>query len=283
MGEHTEIAWTDHSFNTHWGCQRISPACEHCYAQTFSRRIGGSPWGKGEHWGPGSLRTLAPDGAWQKLAHWNDKAAKDGVRRNVFVGSMMDVFEDRRDLDAPRERLFAAIERFTALDFLLLTKRADKIVPLTPERWRDKWPRNAWAGTTVEDQRRADERIPHLLRCPAPVRFVSAEPLLEAVDLEAAFAVYDSNGEPSGPRCNPDGSLAIGWVIVGGESGPSARPFDIAWARSLRDQCRKVKVPFFFKQGGSANACQHNAKGGCLDCIPADLRVRELPEVRDED
>lgn len=113
------------------------------------------------------------------------------------------------------------------------------------------WPLdNVWLGVSVEDQAAANERIPLLLKVPAVVRWISAEPLLEEVNLEAAFAQYDRNGEPSIPRMDPDGSAVIKWVVVGGESGHGARPMHPKWARKIRDQCVEAGVAFFFKQWG---------------------------------
>jgi hypothetical protein len=123
---------------------------------------------------------------------------------------------------------------------------------MVPAHWRTAWPSHVWVGATVEDQKRAEQRIPRLLRVPARVRFLSCEPLLEAVNLEAVFSVYDKHGEPSGPRCNLDGTPSVSWVIVGGESGHNARPFDLAWARSIVRQCADAGVACFVKQMGDA-------------------------------
>ena len=175
------------------------------------------------------------------------------------------------------------------------------------------WPlSNVWLGTSVEDQATADERIPQLLACPAAVRWVSYEPALGAVDFTQALAVCDRHGEPSGPRCDPDGSPAVKWIVVGGESGHGARPFDVQWARDTIGQCREAGVAVFVKQLGAdpidswngciiskrVNAherhrqcglvecvdygCQHglrfnDRKGGDMSEWPADLRVREWP------
>ena len=108
--------------------------------------------------------------------------------------------------------------------------------------------KNLWLGVTVENQEMADLRIPILLQTPAAKRFVSVEPMLGPVDLEHAFSVYDQHGEPSGPRCNKDGSDVLSWVIAGSESGPHRRPCDLAWIRSLRDQCVAAGIPYFLKQ-----------------------------------
>jgi len=151
---------------------------------------------------------------------------------------MADVFEDRLDLDEPRARLFRLIAETPELDWLLLTKRPENMLRLAPTSWVPSWPANVWAGTTVEDQRRADERIPELARVPAVVRFLSCEPLLEPVDL----------GQLSAFRAE-----AIDWVICGGESGPGARLMEPAWALLLARQCEHYGAHFFFKQWGGVD------------------------------
>jgi protein gp37 len=147
---------------------------------------------------------------------------------------MGDVFEDRRDLDAPRTKLWALIEATSNLDWLLLTKRPENIAKLVP--WgHHAWPPNVWLGVTAETQQRADERIPLLLQYQAAVRFVSAEPLLEAISLKRYLS----------------GNRRVDWVITGGESGAGARPSDPDWFRQLRDECVQHRVSFFFKQWGN--------------------------------
>jgi len=145
---------------------------------------------------------------------------------------MADVFEDRGDLDDKRARLWPLIEATPHLDWLLLTKRPYNIRRFVP--WGDRWPMNVWAGTTAENQRWAEKRIPVLLEAPAAVRFVSAEPLLGPLDLRAWL--------------NDEG---LKWVIAGGESGPHSRPMNPEWARALRDQCLAAGVSFLFKQWGN--------------------------------
>lgn len=149
------------------------------------------------------------------------------------------------------------------------------------------WPLpNVWLGTSVENQETADERVAHLLKCPAAVRFLSCEPLLGPIDLRRhlAAALYrqvqrlylcDESRVPA--QLQYKGPPSPDWVIVGGESGPGARPMEYDWARAIISQCLAADVPCFYKQGGSAHACEHSAKGGCLDCAPADLRVRQWP------
>jgi protein gp37 len=279
MREVRDTEWTDHTFNPWWGCEKVSPGCAHCYADTFSRRVGytdephdgepGSQTGpKVRLWGPGSERRMFGDKHWNEPLRWNREAEKAGTRALVFCASMADVFEDRPELVAPRARLFALIQETPHLDWLLLTKRPENAARLWGEaadvattsiRDVEVWPRNIWLGTTVEDQRRADERIPHLLAVPAVVRFLSCEPLLGPVDLFAAMfgEGYAFKGEhPDIPGCNTlqfvDGlGHGVDWVIAGGESGPGARPMHPDWARSLRDQCAAAGVPFLFKQWGN--------------------------------
>ena len=237
MGESTEIAWTDHTFNPWWGCQRVSPGCENCYAETFSKRLGFGTT-KGAIWGAKSERRLFGDKHWAEPLKWEAAARAAGVRRRVFCASMADVFEARQDLDEPRERLFKLIEETPNLDWQLLTKRPENMTFLAPERWRSVWPENAWAGTTVEDRRRRDVRGKHLLGVPAKVLFLSMEPLLEEVSIRGVL--------PQDARIQQ----GINWVIVGGESGHGARRFNARWAWDLIADCRESHVPVFIKQLG---------------------------------
>jgi protein gp37 len=249
MGQTTAIAWTDHTFNPWWGCQRVSPGCEHCYAEALAKRTGHDVWGKGGE------RRFFGDKHWAEPVKWNCQAEVDGRRHRVFCASMADVFEDRRDLDGERGRLWALIAETPWLDWQLLTKRPQNVAGMVP--WGDEWPANVWLGTTVEDQRRADERIPVLLSIPAKVRFLSCEPLLGRVWIESylwltgassAGPFYDHAGRRRGRGGGVGGD--VHWVIVGGESGPKYRPLDLGHARFLRDQCVEARVPFFFKQVG---------------------------------
>jgi len=227
MGVATEIAWTDSTFNPWWGCERVSPGCQHCYAETFAKRTGNAVWGKSAD------RRRFGDKHWTEPLKWNRQAEKDGRRHLVFCASMADVFEDRADHEPDRAQLWALIEATPFLTWQLLTKRPENVHLMVPQRWVfDRWPENVWLGTTVEDQQRANERIPHLLANDASVRFLSCEPLLGTVLL----APWLHEG--------------VGWVIVGGESGPKHRPLDLEDARIIRDECEEAGVPFFFKQVG---------------------------------
>ena len=144
---------------------------------------------------------------------------------------MADVFEWKKGLNPWREQLWQLIEETPFLDWLLLTKRPHLAQRLVP--WCEEWPANVWLGTTVEDQKWVDKRLPHLVDCPARIRFLSCEPLLDEIDLRNWLE-----------------KKAIHWVIAGGESGARARPTDPQWFYALRDQCVSNNVPFHFKQWG---------------------------------
>lgn len=236
MGRTTNISWCDHTFSPWWGCTQVSPGCTNCYAERDSKR-----WGM-TIWGPTASRRFFGDKHWNEPLAWNRAAERAGVRRRVFCGSMCDVLEDRDDLGDHRLRLYRLIEQTPSLDWLLLTKRVENVMDFIPELYKHGgWPANAWIGATAENQEMADRRVPQLLKVPAPVRFLSCEPLLGPIDLAQA-------GDNSCVEWHENGG--IGWVIVGGESGPNARPTHPAWVRSLRNQCQEAEVPFFFKQWG---------------------------------
>lgn len=175
MGKDTAISWTDHTFNPWWGCAKVSPACQHCYAETFSKRVGQSVWGVD------APRRFFGATHWAEPLKWNAAAAHAGIRQRVFCASMADVFEDRADVREARADLFALIEKTEHLDWLLLTKRPENIRALWPrgfyEPGRDWWP-NLWLGVTAETQEYFDRRVPLLMNVPAVVRFVSYEPAL---------------------------------------------------------------------------------------------------------
>jgi protein gp37 len=339
----TSIQWTSgpngepgYTFNPWVGCQRVSPGCEHCYAEAYDKRVGGAP----KHlrvrddkpqlrWGPKADRIRTSVALWKQPLKWNREAAAAGQRRKVFCASLADVFDLHESIDSRwRLELFSLIRQTPDLDWLLLTKRPqnfpaviDQALSLSarandhhaymgsPEAfeetrlWLHQWrggkaPSNLWAGTTVEDQQRANERIPHLVAVPAAVRFLSCEPLLEDLNLDP-WLDEDHLGFVNSE---------IDWVIIGGESGAGARPFDLGWARSLVWQCRNggrsVEPTPFVKQLGAKpvaiprddNGVERRSPGGDVwppmpiklkdrhggDMAewPAELRVREFPEVR---
>lgn len=250
----TTIEWTHRSlpgglvapgytFNIVWGCVQVSEACRDCYARAFAARLGL------DLWGVAAPRKTFGSAYWRRPLAWNAEAERSGHRRSVFCSSMADTFEAHPVVAQERAKLWPLIESTPWLNWLLLTKRPENIMQMAP--WGHVWPDNVWVGTSVETQRRAVERIPALLEVPAVVRFLSCEPLLEPLYL---------------PFC----LSRLQWVIVGGESGPRARPMAAEWVRTLRADCDYWKVPFFFKQWGGR---YHNSNGRLLD----GLTYNEMP------
>lgn len=230
MGKDSRIEWTHHTFNPWWGCVKVSAACDHCYAETWAKRLGADVWG------PKTERRFFTDAHWKEPLRWNREASEAGERRRVFCASMADVFENRPDLIEPRARLLELIEQTPHLDWLLLTKRIHLVHKLLPKGY--ELPTNVWLGTTVENQDSADKRIKYLLKFKTPsVRFLSCEPLLGPVDI-AQYLIKNEKG------------VRVDWVIAGGESGAGSRPMEPLWPDALRKQCTKARVPFHFKQWG---------------------------------
>lgn len=264
MSENSKIEWTDHTFNPWWGCQKVSEGCKNCYAETLDNRYNQEK----PHWGPSSDRKPMSESYWHQPVKWNDAAHRAGKKAKVFCASMADVFEGHPQTYAHLQRLFKLIDSTPWLNWLLLTKRPENIMRLVPEHWEIHFPWNVWIGTSVENQAAAEERIPHLLRVPAAVRFLSCEPLLGPLDL-----MYPESVFPDGPQMCCDGThctchglpvdppliYGINWVIAGGESGPKARPMHPDWAKSVRDQCKSVFIPYLFKQWGEWRPYDHNA------------------------
>lgn len=265
MAENTNIEWCDATFNGWIGCTRISPACDNCYAAVSTpARTMGIKWGFREP------RRRTGDATWEQPAKWNRQHAaffaEHGRRRRVFCSSLADVF----DKEVPAEwrlDLLSIILSTPNLDWLVLTKRVGNVRTMLSEAQRLAWareefdvagqlgrwldgapPANVWMGITVCNQEEADRDIPKLLYVPAVVRFLSMEPLLGLVVLPEVFI---RGLALEGRELHwPDGAGVIRWVIVGGESGPHARPIHPDWARSLSDQCAAAAVPMLFKQWG---------------------------------
>lgn len=240
MGESTEIGWTDATFNPWWGCEKVSPGCDNCYAETFSHRLGQ------EIWGHNAPHRFFSDKHWNGPLKWNKKAEAEGRQERVFCASMADVFQLSDDLVDQRRRLWDLILATPHLTWQLLTKRPENVKRMVPIMWlTDGWPDNVWLGTTAEDQTRANIRVPRLLSVPGvKVRFLSCEPLIGPILL----APWLHEG--------------IDWVIAGGESGAGFRGLDVEHARVIRDECIEAKVPFFFKQHGGLRP---KAGGDLLD------------------
>lgn len=223
MGKDSKIAWTTNTFNPWVGCQKVSPGCEHCYAEAQMHRYGRDVWG------PTAPRERTTSQNWRKVVTWDRDAREANIRERVFCASLADVFEDRRDLDPWRVDLWKLIASTTNLDWLLLTKRPEQMTKLASPEWKDGWPEMVWAGTTTENQWWFEKRREHLLAVPAKVRFLSIEPIVGPVDLKGKLE-------------------GIHWVIVGAESGHGARPMDLDWVRSIRDQTKEAGAAFFYKQ-----------------------------------
>jgi protein gp37 len=221
----TKIEWTERAFAPWQGCSKVSEGCALCYAEGWTvRRFHKAGWG------PHAPRVRAAARTWDKPRAWNREAMRLGQPIFVFCSHLSDVFDNKAP-HAWRADLWQLVETTPNLVWLLLTKRPQNVMRMIPAAWRTGLPPNVWAGVSVETQARAEQRLPVLGRIPAARRFVSAEPLLEAVDLGPWLA-------------------GVHWVIAGAESGSrhEARPMDLDWVRDLRDQCVATGTAFFFKQ-----------------------------------
>lgn len=281
MAENSKIEWTHHTFNP-W---------------TLSGR---NPKALGV-WGPKGTRVIAAESYWQQPIKWNALATARGERHRVFCASLADIFEGPetmpkecwKPVSLARERTLKIIEATPSLDWLLLTKRPENVTlwgPTMMEWCQNKFPPNVWIGTSCEDQANADERIPHLLKCPAAVRFLSCEPLIGPIDLNAIrHGHYPDDPEATIHAFHGcDGEGGIDWVIIGGESGGQARPMSLAWASRIVDDCRGSGVPVFVKQlgkvpmgcdpDGEAPWPVSDSHGKNINEFPEELRIREFPE-----
>lgn len=297
MGDRSRIDWTEATWNPVTGCDEVSPGCDHCYAKTLAERFRGTP---GHYFENGFDVQLRPERLEQPI-RWKRPRA-------IFVNSMSDLFH-KDVLDEYIARVFAVMALAPQHTFQVLTKRHGRMRSLLSSptfyesvdraveqlatapgslvgrterdtiqrraaKWMPllaRWPLpNVWLGVSVEDQARANLRIPALLDTPAAVRFLSCEPLLGPIDLREPLA--KSRPDFDGDRLYVRDRLH--WVIAGGESGRGARPMDTIWARDLRDQCSAAGIPFFFKQWGehdaTGNRVGKKAAGRLLDGINHD-------------
>lgn len=280
VSDRSKIEWTDSTFNPWIGCTKVSPACDHCYAEAMmDTRMGRAKWG------PGQQRVRTSPANWRKPLQWNAKRffecrdcgwrgddpipqdsggpaecprceslMIDRARRRVFCASLADVFDNEVPPEW-RAELFALIATTQNLDWLLLTKRIGNVARMieAPGMQKCGLPANVWLGATICNQAEADRDIPKLLATPAAVRFLSIEPMLGPIDLRRHFFGHCPEHDFPGGFCvqrHHDGVQHLNWVIAGGESGPHARPSHPYWFRSLRDQCAAADVPFLFKQWG---------------------------------
>jgi len=311
-------------------CVPVSEGCRNCYAAAITNRFHSLDYSAQN---AKAVRWFLDEKALRHALKFKAKGPfKRGRERPaIFFGDMTDPFGEWVT-DEWLDRQFAVMALRPDVDFLLLTKRPERMAEylnagsLKVAQWADAAPRdkqhearskwrvplpNVWLGTSVERQKEADERIPHLLKCPASVRFLSCEPLMGAVDLTRVnFGVpgiqnvLDCRVSEIAKRAGIDKLNGIDWVIVGGESGPGARPCDVAWIRSIVSQCRAADTACFVKQLGARPVVRHcgdcdpcihgqpcpyggpeqrvildDTKGGTMEEWPEDLRVREFPEV----
>ena len=250
MADNSSIEWTDATWNPVTGCTKISPGCDNCYAERFSERFRGV---SGHPFEMGFDLNVRPERLAQPLA-WKRS-------RMIFVNSMSDLFHKQ----IPRSYISAVFETMEKADwhiFQILTKRSSLLQKYLNDRYRSgSAPAHMWFGVSVENGQ-ATSRIGHLQKSRAKVRFLSIEPLIA-----------------------PVGKLSldnIDWVIVGGESGPGARPLMAEWAIDIRDQCVSAGVPFFFKQWGgrSPKAGGRLLDGKLWNEFPSRYRALRLAEIR---
>jgi protein gp37 len=284
MSDNSRIEWTQATWNPVTGCTKVSPGCDHCYAETFAERWRGTA---GHHFEHGFDVTLRPERLEQPL-RWKQP-------RRIFVNSMSDLFHEAVP-DDYIIRVFDVMQNARQHTFQVLTKRHGRMRSFVHRYLSGEFatqpldeaplyatvdapPPNIWLGVSAEDQKCADIRGPVLLDTPAAVRFVSAEPLLGPVDLTFLAGIDGLRPDWCGGMGAPHPLLD--WVIAGGESGPGARPCDLAWLQALVAQCDQDKVPIFVKQLGSVLGRQLGAgsKGGSWDAWPEDLRVRQFPAL----
>lgn len=268
MGETTAISWADKTFNPWVGCTKVSPGCDHCYAEGWAKRSGRDVWGAGK------ARQHTAPAYWREPLKWNAEAEATGVRPRVFP-SLCDPF----DAEAPqewRQEFWELIDRTPYIDWLLLSKRPNNMAKMLPHLWSMEPAKNVWLGTSVESQAQT-WRIEKLLGVEAAVHFLSLEPLIGPLTLDVRVLgrrcecphdyhpYIPGEGWQHYSECRasdrkgwvftgPDSSYRlaararIDWVITGGESGHGRRPMELEWADDIRRQCEEAGVAFWFKQ-----------------------------------
>ncbi|WP_028204974.1 phage Gp37/Gp68 family protein [Paraburkholderia nodosa] len=295
MSENSKIEWCDATFNPWIGCTKVSPGCDHCYAERSTpSRV------QKINWGPGAPRRRTSASNWRKPLQWNKAHAEffaaHGRRQRVFCASLADVFDNEVD---PRWRidLFDLIELTPNLDWLLLTKRIGNAMRMLKSHDWCAGQRNVWLGITVVNQEEADRDIPKLLATPAHMKFLSMEPLrgdvyvreyltpsfphcvafVQGKQMEDGYCGR-CGGHRSDPIHRRDTHDYIDWVIAGGESGAGARPMHPTWPRRLRDQCAGASVPFLFKQWGEWAPAPGviDASGGMFHRVDDDAWMQRL-------
>lgn len=290
----SNIEWTDETWNPLAGCTRASEGCDNCYAAVMSWRLGAmakadiaagrDPGRKAKYIGV-ATRNGHGVAAFNGKINLDYEALTQPRRwkkpRMIFVNSMSDLFHHNVP-DSFVARMFEVMAETPRHTYQVLTKRPERMAAWCKANYSSGLPLNVWVGTSVENQKAADERVPHLIKIAAWVRFLSCEPLLGPVNLDpwlrpVRHVLIDGEAEPE--LMEPQ----IGWAIVGGESGPRARPMHPRWAQGLRDQCQEAGAPFFFKQWGEWIPMNHldNADDYLVDArvypndYPADMRFKK--------
>ena len=287
MAEASGIAWTRSTFNPWIGCTKVSPGCDHCYAENQDSR---KRWGGVVHWGPGVPRMRTSPANWHGPGKWNKQAPSSSLAGRagfwpVFCASLADVFDNEVDVQW-RADLMKLIEDTPNLSWLLVTKRIGNVARMVEEAgdyidrgegWQSMWGQGVWPDNvrlmiTAVNQEEVDRDVPKLLSIPCK-NGISYEPALGPVDWSQWLAANDLHNIDGGPR--------LDWIIVGGESaqGAPARPFDLAWARSTVQQCTNAGVPVFVKQLGSNSGWpdMRDRAGSDPAEWPDELRVQEFP------
>ena len=244
MAENSKIGWTDHTHNFWWGCHKVSEECRYCYIAGIMRRGGHEPF-------EGPMRTKN----WSNPLKWNRQARANAARQRIFTCSMSDFFH--ADADAWRPEAWEVVKQCGWLDWLILTKRPVAIQERLPDDWEDGYP-NVWLGVTA-GCRASMDRIKTLATIPAAVKFVSAEPLLESIDLRPFLGEID-------------------WVITGCERARKGdrRLMNLEWVREIDLHCQSAGVPHFFKQYYRENRGVP-VEDGMLDGVP----TQAWPRSRD--
>ena len=290
MAENSKIEWCDHTVNLWWGCSKVHTGCDNCYAENTANRWGNDVWGNDK-----PRREVKS--CFKDLNKYEKIGAESGIKQVVFIGSMMDIFEKPTPMifsngepilatttggkiqvktSEIRNLLFDLISRgkFDNLIFLFLTKRPPNISKYIPEKWKENPPKNVWFGTSISDQKTADDLVFSLIKnAPAKAkRFLSIEPQIDSISLtniklpneHILNALTGNISFPYG-QCKEYESQKINWIIQGGESGNKKRPFKTEWAYRLKSQCKNFGTPYFFKQIDKVRQ------------IPPDLLIREKP------
>jgi protein gp37 len=247
-------------FNPWYGCTKVSDGCTHCYAESLMD----TRYGKVK-WGPTGTRKRTSESNWRQPLKWNRSATEKGERHRVFCASLADVFEDRDELIEWRNDLFITIDMTPQLDWLLLTKRPENIVRLSQDGMPMGLPKNVWLGTSVEDQKTSETRIPRLIEAKSwaesPVAFLSCEPLLGPIEL-------------AGESCTHWRFPGVNWLIIGCESGANRREMKWSWASSLVTQCVYADIAVFVKQVEVNGRVVHDVRN-----FPPSLGFQDFPKV----